>query len=127
VIDGATLHNVMLTEGCKIHQAEISDSIVGQRSFIADGVRMTQTILMGADYYDEPGIPPRGGIPLGIGPNCHIEGAIIDKNVRMGEGVTICPFPRGTERDEGSWAVQDGIVVIPKSTVLHPGMYIGPD
>jgi glucose-1-phosphate adenylyltransferase len=127
VIDGATLHNVMLTEGCKIHQAEISDSIVGQRSFIADGVRMIQTILMGADYYDEPGVPPRGGIPLGIGPNCRIEGAIIDKNVRMGEGVTICPFPRGTEQDAGSWVVQDGIVVIPKSTVLHPGTYIGPD
>jgi glucose-1-phosphate adenylyltransferase len=127
VIDGATLHNVMLTEGCKIHQAEISDSIVGQRSFIADGVRMTQTILMGADYYDETGVPPQGGIPLGIGPNCQIEGAIIDKNVRMGEGVTIRPFPRGLELDEGSWVVQDGIVVIPKNTVLHPGTYIGPD
>src|SRR5574341_425174 len=68
------------TSGLSPRQAEISDSIVGQRSFIADGVRMTQTILMGADYYDEPGVPPRGGIPLGIGPNCHIEGAIIDKN-----------------------------------------------
>jgi len=127
VIDGATLHNVMLTEGCKIHHAEINDSIVGLRSFIADGVRINSSILMGADYYDEPGVPPKGGLPLGIGANCQIEGAIIDKNVRMGEGVTICPFPRGTEREEGSWVVQDGIVVVPKSTVLYPGTYIGPD
>jgi glucose-1-phosphate adenylyltransferase len=127
VIDGATLHNVMIAEGCQIHQAEINDSIVGLRCSIADGVHISNSILMGSDYYDELGVPPRQGIPLGIGENCTIEGAIIDKNVRMGPGVTICPFPRGTELDEGSWVVQDGIVVIPKSTVLHPGTYIGPD
>jgi glucose-1-phosphate adenylyltransferase len=127
VIDGATLHNVMLTEGCLIRHAEISDSIVGLRSIIADGVLIKNSIIMGADYYDEPALLARTGVPLGIGKNCHIEGAIIDKNVRMGEGVTVCPFPRGTEMDAGSWSVQDGIVVIPKSTTLHPGTYIGPD
>ena len=57
VIDGATLHNVLLADGCQIHEAEISDSIVGLRSQIADGVRMQQTILMGADYYDTPETP----------------------------------------------------------------------
>jgi len=127
VIDGATLHNVLLADGCQIRQAEISDSIVGLRSQIGDGVRMSQTIMMGADYYDEPGVPLKGDLPLGIGRNCQIEGAIIDKNVRMGEGVVIRPFPRGAELDAGSWVVQDGIVAIPKSTVLHPGTYIGPE
>lgn len=127
VIDGATLHNVLLSDGCIIHQAEISDAIVGLRSLIGDGVVIRKTILMGADYYDEPGAPLKGGLPLGIGKNCQIEGAIIDKNVRMGEGVVIKSFPRGTELDSGSWVVQDGIVVIPKSTVLHPGTYIGPE
>jgi glucose-1-phosphate adenylyltransferase len=39
----------------------------------------------------------------------------------------IRPFPRGTEIDNGNWVVQDGIVVVPKSTILHPGTYIGPD
>jgi glucose-1-phosphate adenylyltransferase len=127
VIDGARLQNVLLADGCQIQQAEISDSIVGLRSQINDGVVMSKTILMGADYYDEPGQPPRGGIPLGIGKNCQIEGAIIDKNVRMGEGVMIRPFPRGTEMDAGNWVVQDGIVVIPKSTILHPGTTIAPE
>jgi len=127
VIDGATLHNVMLAEGSLIRHAEINNSIVGLRSIIADGVRIKQSILMGADYYDEPEVLRRKGVPMGIGPDCQIEGAIIDKNVRMGEGVTIRPFPPGTEMDMGSWAVQDGIVVVPKSTILHPGTYIGPD
>ena len=51
-IDGATLKNVLLADGCRIHQAEISDSIVGLRSQVEDGVVMRDTILMGADYFD---------------------------------------------------------------------------
>ncbi len=127
VIDGACLQNVMLADGCQIHRAEINEAVIGLRSQIADGVTINRTIIMGADYYDPPNEPLKAGIPIGIGLNCTIEGAIIDKNVRMGEGVTIKSFPPGTEIDEGFYVVQDGIVVIPKSTVLHPGTYIGPD
>jgi len=127
VVQGGTLNNVILSEGCHVINAHISDSIVGVRGQISDGVRMSKTVFMGADYYDPKNEEPRGGIPLGIGRDCQIEGAIIDKNARIGEGVVIRPFPRGTEIDAGSWVVQDGIVVIPKSTVLHPGTYIGPE
>jgi glucose-1-phosphate adenylyltransferase len=127
VVDGATLNNVLLAEGCQIHKARLSDCVIGLRSHIAPGVVMKNTIMMGADYYDDPGTPQPSNIPLGIGPDCHIEGAILDKNVRIGAGVVIKPFPRGTEIDEGNWVVQDGIVVVPKSTILHPGTYIGPD
>jgi glucose-1-phosphate adenylyltransferase len=127
VIDGATLNNVLLAEGSQIHKAEIHESIVGLRSMISDGVYMSRTIMMGADYYDLPEATLPGNIPLGIGPNCHIEGAILDKNVRIGEGVVIKPFPPGTDLDGSNWIVQDGIVVIPKSAVLFPGTYIGPE
>ncbi len=127
VIDGATLQNVLLTDGCQIHDADISDSIVGLRSQIADGVRMTDTILMGADYYDAPETAVASGIPIGIGRDSQIEGAIIDKNVRIGEGVVIRSFPRGAEVDGNNWVVRDGIVVIPKDAVLYPGTTIGPD
>lgn len=127
VIDGATLTNVLLAEGSQIHRAEVSDSIVGLRSQVADDVCLRRTYMMGADYYDRPGANLPGGIPIGIGRNCDIEGAILDKNVRIGEGVVIKPFPRGTEIDEQNWVVRDGIVVIPKSTVLYPGTYIGPE
>jgi glucose-1-phosphate adenylyltransferase len=127
VIDGAELENVLLTDGCQIHKARLSNCLIGLRSQIQDGVQLKDTILMGADYYDTPGDYRGTGVPIGIGKNCDIEGAIIDKNVRIGEGVVIKPFPRGTEMDEGNWVVQDGIVAIPKSTVLHPGTYIGPD
>jgi glucose-1-phosphate adenylyltransferase len=128
IIDGATLHNVLVSEGCIIRHAKISDSVVGLRSQIANGGLISHTVLMGADYYDNPQISSlSGSIPLGIGQGCQIEGAIIDKNARIGEGVVIKPFPRGTDIDEDNWVVQDGIVVIPKDAILHPGTYIGPD
>ena len=77
---------------------------------------------MGADYYD-PGKWP-SDIPTGVGPNCDIEGAILDKNARIGEGVVIKPFPRGTHLDHETWFVRDGIVVIPKDTEIPAGTRI---
>lgn len=127
VVDGAQLHNVLLTEGCQIHEATLSNCIIGLRGQIARGVTMQNSIMMGADYYDQAGSQPAGTVPMGIGPDCQIDGAILDKNVRIGAGVVIKPFPRGAELDEENWVVQDGIVVIPKSAVLYPGTHIGPE
>jgi glucose-1-phosphate adenylyltransferase len=124
IVNGATLENVLFGDGCTVGRAEIRDSIIGLRSQIADGVKIRSTILMGADYYEST---PTAGLPIGIGANCDIEGAIIDKNARLGEGVVICPFPAGTEIDKDKWSVRDGIVVIPKSTLVPSGTFIGPE
>lgn len=126
IFSGAVLENVLLTEGCRIGKAEIQDSLIGLRSQIGNGVYMKCVVMMGADYYDPPEKPRRGDIRIGIGDNCRIEGAIIDKNVRMGPGVIIRPFPSGTEIIHDDWAVRDGIVVIPKHTSLPGGTVISP-
>jgi glucose-1-phosphate adenylyltransferase len=125
-IAGASLHNVLLSDGCRIHKAEIRNSIIGLRSNIANGTRIADSIIMGADYY-ELDAEISGGIGVGIGEDCDIQGAILDKNVRIGSGVVIRPFPRGTEQDHEDWIVRDGIVVIPKNTVLPGGYLIGPE
>lgn len=116
------LNNVLIAEGCKINRAEINHSVIGLRSVIRSGVKIKDTVMMGADYYSDS-----GSIPIQIGENCDIEGAIIDKNVRMGQDVTIRPFPRGTEIESEAYTVKDGIVVIPKRTVLPSGTRIGPE
>ncbi len=121
-ITDCQMKNALIAEGCIINKASIEHSIIGLRSIINNNVRIKDTVLMGADYYDES-----GNIPIGIGENSDIEGAIIDKNVRMDKDVTIRPFPRGTEIEREDYTVKDGIVVIPKRTVLPAGTYIGPD
>ncbi len=116
------LNDVLIAEGCRINCATIEHSVVGLRSIINCGVKIKDTVMMGADYYDDS-----GAIPLGIGENCDIEGAIIDKNVRIGSDVVIKPFPRGTELDREDFSVKDGVVVIAKRTVLPSGTRIGPE
>jgi len=81
---------------------------------------------MGNDYYERDWAIEGRKIPLEIGCNCSIEGAIIDKNARLGENVTISAFPRGTDLDGNGWVVRDGIVVIPKGAEILPGTIISP-
>jgi glucose-1-phosphate adenylyltransferase len=134
-VENSMLERVLLTDGCCINHAEIRHSIIGLRSQIRSGVRIIDTIMMGSDYYDRVSACdqesyPEGvnehEIPLGVGNGSYIEGAILDKNVRIGRGVVIRPFPRGTEKDEELYSVRDGIVVVPKNMIIPNGTFIGP-
>jgi glucose-1-phosphate adenylyltransferase len=116
------LTDVLISEGCIISESKINHSVVGIRSMIQSGTRIKDTVIMGADYYDYS-----GEIPIGIGKNCDIEGAIIDKNVRMGQDVYIRPFPYDVDLDTDAYSVKDGIVVIPKNTILPSGTRICPE
>jgi len=124
IVEDSCFKDVLLADGCKVQQAEITHSVIGVRSIIAAGTKIKDSVLMGADYYSIESSSP---VPIGIGPNCTIEGAIIDKNARIGGNAVIRPFPRGTEISAEDWAVKDGIVVIPKDTVLPPGTHIEPE
>jgi glucose-1-phosphate adenylyltransferase len=123
-VEDSDLKDVLIAEGCRIRQAEIIHSIVGIRSQIAEGTVIKDSILMGADYYDIE--KPRGSLPIGIGRNCHIECAILDKNVRIGDHVVIRPFPSDRDIDSDLYFVRDGIVVIAKNTEIPSGTKIAP-
>ncbi|MBN2502754.1 MAG: glucose-1-phosphate adenylyltransferase [Anaerolineales bacterium] len=128
IVNGAKMNNVFMAEGCQVGAATIENTVVGLRSQIADNVKLSSTILMGADFYDTPeSIQECENIPLGIGGNCEIENAIIDKNARVGEGVKIKAFPPDTELDAENWSVRDGIVIITKNAIIYPDTYIGPE
>jgi glucose-1-phosphate adenylyltransferase len=123
-VEDSQLKDVLIAEGCRIRKAEITHSIVGIRSQIAEGTVIRDSILMGADYYDVE--KPRGTLPIGIGRHCHIEAAILDKNVRIGDNVVIKPFPRDNDIDNDLYFVRDGVVVIAKNTELPSGTTIAP-
>ena len=126
IVEDSELKDVLLAEGCQIRKAKITHSIVGIRSQIAEGTVIKDSILMGADYYDVE--KPRGNLPIGIGRNCHIESAILDKNVRIGENVIIKPFPLDSgDIDNQLYFVRDGIVVIAKNTEIPAGTSIAPE
>ncbi len=125
-ITNSTLEETLLADGCWIENANIRHSIIGVRSRVEHDSQIVDSIIMGADYYEKAKSKAKHKLPIGIGPGCQIEGAIIDKNARLGVGVSIRKFPRGTDIDTDTWMVRDGIVVLPKDIELPAGTQIGP-
>ena len=122
-VEDSKLQDVLIAEGCRVRKAEITHSIVGIRSQISEGTVIRDSILMGADYYTPKRHPE---VPIGIGRNCHIESAILDKNVQIGDGVVIKPFTNSKDLDHELYSVRDGIVVIAKDTLIPSGTCIEP-
>ncbi len=123
-IENCRVSDSMLCDGCYLHAEEISESVVGVRQVVSRDAVIRRSVLMGADGYE--GDLPRqaGDPPLGIGRGCRIEGAIIDKNARIGDGVVITPKEPGTDEDHPYYYVRDGIVVIPKNYAVPEGAVI---
>jgi glucose-1-phosphate adenylyltransferase len=114
----------VVCEGSRIEAAEIDHSVVGIRSIVGRGVRLSRTVLMGADFYSTPEDGKPGVIPMGIGRGSTIEHAIIDKNARIGEGVTIRSEREIRYLDGPGYYIRDGVVIIPKNGVIAPGTVI---
>ena len=127
-LHGAHMHNVLLTDGCRIEDAKIRDSTVGLRSVIGSNVTVQSCVMMGADYYEtdeDKRENVRNGRPdIGIGSGSMIEGAIIDKNARIGHNVTIRSISDRPDDETESWVSRDGIIIIPKNAVIPDGTVI---
>jgi glucose-1-phosphate adenylyltransferase len=80
--------------------------------------------MMGADHYGPPEDETRGRVPIGLGAGSVVERAIIDKNARIGEGVTIRSAEGKPDRDGPGYCVRDGIVIVPKNGVIPAGTVI---
>lgn len=117
-----SVRNSIITDGCRIADGSTLDtSVIGVRSCIGSNVKVRNAILMGNDLFDrESGDSSRPA--LGIGDGSVIENAIVDKNCRIGRNVKIVPRP-GLEPncDINGVYVRDGIIVVPKESVLPDG------
>jgi len=120
----------LVSEGCIIRKSKIEHSLIGIRSYISENVTIKDTLLMGADFLVKKDTRDaelqRGDIPIGIGKNTVIAGAIIDKNARIGENVKIINKDnvQENEREAEGFFIRDGIVVILKNAVIRNGTVI---
>ena len=125
VIEETVINRAMISDGCQIRSALLERCILGIRSLISPGSRLKNTIVMGADFYEsDKGGTPEGEIPIGIGRDCIIEDALIDKNARIGDGVVITTHDKDANSDGVGYYIRDGIVVIPKNAVIPAGTRI---
>ena len=127
-VQGGAMHNVLLADGGRIQEATIRNSVIGLRSIIGERVNIQRTVVMGADYYETPNEVKeneRLGRPdIGIGSGSVIEGAIIDKNARIGQHVIIRQFQDREDEDHENWVSREGIVIVPKNAVVPDGTII---
>ncbi len=127
---GVTVKNSLISDGCVIGTGSvIEDSVIGVRAQISENVTIKNCYIMGADSFEPRKLKEmnsRGSRPdVGIGAGSHIENAIVDKNARIGKNVRIVNA-QGVEESEESphYVIRDGIVVIPKFTIVQDGTTI---
>jgi glucose-1-phosphate adenylyltransferase len=125
-INGATISRSLLSDGCIISQAEIDNCILGVRTVVESGSQLKDCVVMGADFYKGAANSPVDRPAPGIGRDCKIQRAIIDKNVHVGDGVVITPQGKDQNLDgpDGMYYIRDGIVVVPKNSIIPAGTWI---
>jgi len=125
IVRNARVDRAVISDGCIVESAELDRCLVGVRSVIRAGAKLKNVIMMGADYYEEDLDTHPEGIPrVGIGQDCHIENAIIDKNARIGDRVVISPTGKSKDHEGDGYYIRDGLVVVPKGSVIAPGTWI---
>jgi glucose-1-phosphate adenylyltransferase len=125
IVRSTQINSSLICDGCIIDKATVEHSIVGIRSVIGSDSVVKDVILMGADYYEADLGRSTGGAPtIGIGRGCEIRNAIIDKNARIGDNVVISPEGKDKEMNGEGFYIRDGIVVIPKNSVIASGTRI---
>ncbi|MBD3379468.1 MAG: glucose-1-phosphate adenylyltransferase [Candidatus Omnitrophica bacterium] len=127
-IQDSRIDSSIVAEGAIVLSSAIKNSIIGLRQRVGEGTAVENSIAMGCDYYetvDEMREDASRDIPsLGIGKDCEIKGAIIDKNVRIGDGVKITNAEGVEDRDGENYYIREGIIIINKGAVIPSGTVI---
>ena len=128
-LNKCAIDHVVIGDGSILTDSTLHHCVLGTRSFIGEGSNLEDTIVMGSDYYEteeqlEANLA-QGRPNLGIGKNCRIRGAIIDKNTRIGDGCVLSSEGKadGTYAD-GLVIIRDGVLVVAKNAVLPPGTVV---
>ncbi len=126
--NNCSIHQSIITEGCILNGADVKHSVIGVRGRIGSGTTIKNSIILGADEFETTRQMEENAashIPnIGIGNHCTIINAIIDKNARIGDNVSIINAHNLQEKDDGNYYIRDGIIVVPKGAIVRNGTVI---
>ena len=121
----------IIGDGCILKNCRIENSVLGVRTRVESDCLIENTMIMGADYYEEfaerqSDCDNGKKVSLGIGARTVIRGAIIDKNARIGCDVQIINKDnvQEAERESLGFHIRSGIVVTLKNAVIPDGTII---
>jgi glucose-1-phosphate adenylyltransferase len=110
----------IVAEGCYLDRCDIRESVVGIRTRIADGARITRSVLLGADFYEEE--LAASAIALGIGRDVVLDRVIVDKNARIADGVRLVNDSGVEHADGDGFYIRNGIIIVPKNAQVRAGV-----
>jgi glucose-1-phosphate adenylyltransferase len=110
----------IVSEGSYLDHCDIRDSVVGIRMRVGRGSKVTRSVLLGADFFQDEDART-DEVPLGIGENVVLDRVIVDKNARIASGVKLVNESQLREADGDGWYIRDGIIVVPKGAVVAKG------
>jgi len=124
-INDAHISSSVICEGAIVNGSQLHHSILGPRAVVGEGTKIYDSIIMGANAYTPPQHTPR---PLpqtfSIGERCEIRGAIIDRNVHIGNDVRLVNEKGLTEYDSDHVYIRDGIIVVVRGASIPDGFAI---
>jgi glucose-1-phosphate adenylyltransferase len=121
-IHNSTIDSCIVAEGCSLQQCEIRDSVVGIRTHVNVGAKITRSVLLGADFYEEE--TSAADTPLGIGKNVVLDRVIVDKNARIADGVRLVNESGVMNADGDGYYIREGIIVVPKGAEVKAGVIV---
>jgi glucose-1-phosphate adenylyltransferase len=117
------IRHSIVDDGCFLDRCEVTESVVGIRTNVRGGARISRSVLLGADYYENPA--GRGDRPaIGIGADAVLDRVIVDKNARIGDGARLVNESGVTYADGNGYFIRGGIIVVPKDAVIAPGTVV---
>jgi len=126
-ISNTKVSSSIISEGSIIHAGLIHRCIIGVRSRIGHNTVIRESIILGNDFFEtlERIVYQVHETPMGIGDNCVIEKAIVDKNCRIGNNVTIRGHESLPNEQNETHYVVEGIIVLRKGALIPSGTVIG--
>lgn len=125
-VSNTLIQDAAVADGCIIHASKIERSVIGVRSRIGKGSTVIRTYMMGNDVYQtlqEIAEQP-GETLMGVGEDCHIENAILDKNCKIGNNVTIIGGSHLPNQETELFVISSGIVVVKKEVTIPAGFQL---
>ena len=121
-IQDAKIDRAVVAEGCVIDHCRIDRAVVGIRTQVRAGATISNSVLLGADYYSRE--DDEAGVPLGIGRDVVLDRVIVDKNARVGDGAKLVNTAGVQEADGNGYFIREGIIIVPKGATIPPGTVV---
>ena len=136
-----TVRESIVADGCFLDECAIEGSVIGIRTHVGRGTRITRSVLLGADSYfdgiarpDEDrrvdtasadiGAESDGPPMLGIGRDVVLDRVIIDKNAVVSDGARLINQAGVQHADGDGYYIRNGVIVVPKDGIIKPGTVV---